>query len=49
MGLLYLYLITYSEYVFVVLGVQNAMRVRHIVICGLFGATQFLHIINGMI
>jgi hypothetical protein len=25
------------------------MRVRQIVICGLFGATRFFHIINGMI
>jgi hypothetical protein len=27
--------ITYSEWVFVALGIQHAMRLRHIVVCGL--------------
>ena len=26
---------TYSDFVFVALGIQHAMRVRHIVVCGL--------------
>jgi len=33
--------ITYSTCVFVVLGVQHAMRMRHIIICGLSGSTNF--------
>ena len=37
---------TYSEYVFVALGIQHAMRVRHIVICGLSGSTTFFNIIS---
>jgi hypothetical protein len=28
---------------FVALGVQHAMRMRHIVICGLPGSTMFFH------
>ena len=37
---------TYSEYVFVALGTQREMRMRHIVICGLSGPTILLHIIS---
>jgi hypothetical protein len=36
--------ITYSEFVFVVFGIQYAMRMRHIVVCGLPGFTIFYHI-----
>ena len=35
--------ITYSECVFVALGIQHAMRMRHIVICGLPGCTLFFN------
>jgi len=38
--------ITYSESVFVALGIQHAMRVRHIVICGLPGSRVFFNIIS---
>jgi hypothetical protein len=39
--------ITYSECVFVTLGIQHAMRMRHIVICGLSDSTiEFFHIIS---
>jgi hypothetical protein len=38
--------ITYSECVFVALGIQHEMRLRHIVICGLCGSTIFLHVIS---
>jgi len=31
--------------VFVALGIQHAMRMRHIFICGLPGSTLFFHII----
>ena len=33
--------ITYCESVFVALGMQHAMRLRHIFICGLPGSTKF--------
>ena len=39
--------ITYSACVVVALVIQNAMRMRHIVICGLLcGSTTFFHIIS---
>ena len=38
--------ITYSECVFVALGVKRAMCTRHIVICGLSGSTVFFHVIS---
>jgi hypothetical protein len=37
-------LITYSEGVFVALGIQHAIRMHHIA-CGLLGSTIFLHLI----
>jgi len=38
--------ITYSEYVFVDLGIQHAMNVSHVVTCGLTGCTILLPIIS---
>ena len=38
--------ITYSECVFVALGVQRAMHMRRIAICGQAGCTIFFHIIS---
>jgi len=38
--------ITYSERVFVALGIQHAMPMHHIVICGLSVSTIFFHIIS---
>jgi hypothetical protein len=41
--------ITHSEYVFVTLVIQQAKRMRHIVICGLPGSTNCPHfLVNGM-
>jgi hypothetical protein len=37
--------ITYSECVSVALGTQHAMRMRHIVICGMAGSAIISHII----
>jgi hypothetical protein len=39
-------IITYSECVFIALGIQHATRMRHIVICGLPGSTVFFHFIS---
>jgi len=38
--------ITYSEGVFVPLGIQRAVRVCHIVICGLSGCAVYVSIIS---
>ena len=36
---------TYSESVFIALGIQHAMRMRHIVFCGLPGSTTFFNFV----
>jgi len=38
--------ITYPQCVFADLGIQHAVRMRHIVICVLHGSTIFFHIIS---
>jgi hypothetical protein len=38
-------IVTYSECVFLALGIQHAMRMRRVVICGQPGTTVFFHII----
>jgi hypothetical protein len=43
--------IIYSDYVFVALGIQQAMSLHHIVVCGLPGCTLFFphYLIKGKI
>jgi len=36
--------ITYSECMSLVLGMQHAMRMHHIVVCGLSGSAIFFHV-----
>jgi hypothetical protein len=38
--------ITQPEFVFVALGIQHAMRMRHIAICGLARSTIFFHTVT---
>jgi len=38
--------ITYSQCASVALGIQHAMRTRHIVVCALSSSTIFFHIIS---
>jgi hypothetical protein len=37
---------TYAKCVSVPLVTQHVMRMRHIVICGLFGSAEFFHLIS---
>jgi len=39
-------IITDSECVFVALGIQYAMCMRHIVVCGMYGPTVYFHVIS---
>ena len=41
--------ITYSVWAFVALGIKHAMRLRHIVICGLPGSTIYFYDISNSI
>jgi hypothetical protein len=41
--------ITYSQRVSVALRIQHAMRLRHVVICGLSGSTALSHIFEKII
>jgi hypothetical protein len=38
--------LAYSECVFVALDIKHAMRMHHIVNCGLFASTMFFHLIS---
>jgi hypothetical protein len=38
--------VTYSDCVFIALGIQHKMHLRHIVICGLSGSAMCVHIIS---
>jgi hypothetical protein len=38
--------ITYYDSVFIAVSTQNAMRIRHIVFCGLSGSTVCFHLIS---
>ena len=38
--------VTYSEFVFVAFDIQHALRMRHLVACGLSGSAVFFHIIS---
>ena len=37
--------ITYSQFVFVDLGIQREMRMRYVVICDMIGSAIFFHVI----